>query len=101
VEISADPVLEALFAELREFPLPPTRARPVAITTAQDGSGVFVPLQLVTDAGMLSLISTTTVFGTTIDVTLAEIALECFSPADADTAERLRRAAQAEQPISA
>jgi transcriptional regulator with XRE-family HTH domain len=91
VEISADPALEELFAELRDYPLPPTRVRHIASVT-QDGSGVFVPLQLTTEDGMLSLISTTTVFGTPVDVTLAEIALECFFPADADTAERLRRA---------
>lgn len=96
VEISADPVLEELFAELRDYPLPPTRVRHAPITIAHDGSGVFVPLQLATDSGMLSLISTTTVFGTPVDVTLAEIALECFFPADADTAEYLRRAAHAE-----
>jgi hypothetical protein len=43
---------------------------------------------------VLSAISTTTVFGTPIDVTLSEIALECFFPADAETAEQLRRAAE-------
>jgi len=42
---------------------------------------------------MLSFISTTTVFGTPVDVTLAELALETFFPADAATAERLQRAA--------
>ena len=39
---------------------------------------------------MLSLISTITVFGTPNDVTLAELALETFFPADAFTAEYLR-----------
>ena len=45
--------------------------------------------------GVLSFISTTTVFGTPVDVTLAELALETFFPADAQTAGRLR-AAQAD-----
>ncbi|MGO8916254.1 MAG: hypothetical protein ACLQJR_10130 [Stellaceae bacterium] len=32
----------------------------------------------------------TTVFGTPVDITLSELALEAFFPADAATAERLR-----------
>lgn len=53
----------------------------------------MVPLQLATDQGTLALFSTTTVFGTPIDVTLAELAIEAFYPADAATAEALRRLA--------
>ena len=52
----------------------------------------MVPLVLDTAAGRLSFISTTTVFGTPVDVTLAELALETFFPADAETAAALRRA---------
>jgi hypothetical protein len=51
-----------------------------------------VPLRLVTDAGVLSFFSTTTVFGTPVDVTLSELALEAFFPADEVTAEALRAA---------
>jgi len=51
---------------------------------------VVVPLRLASAAGELSLIGTTTVFGTPMDVTLAELAIESFFPADADTAQRLR-----------
>jgi len=35
--------------------------------------------------GVLRFISTTTVFGTATDVTLSELVLECFYPADAET----------------
>jgi hypothetical protein len=55
-----------------------------------------VPLRLRVERGgePLSLISTTTVFGTPLDVTLAEIAIECFFPADERTrAALLERAA--------
>ena len=86
-EVSADPVL----AELRDYPLPSVRGRLTALAAADDGTGVLVPLQLATEGGVLSMASTTTVFGTPVDVTLSEIALECFFPADADSAERLRR----------
>jgi hypothetical protein len=53
---------------------------------------VVVPLRLTTDDGVLSFISTTTVFGTPVDITLSELALETFFPADAATADALRKA---------
>ena len=43
-------------------------------------AGVVVPLQLVTDGGTLSFLSTTTVFGTPVDVTLSELAVKRSSP---------------------
>ena len=52
-----------------------------------------MPFRLVTDGGILSFISTTTVFGTPVDITLSELALEAFFPADSATAEALRRLA--------
>jgi hypothetical protein len=42
---------------------------------------------------ILSFFSTTMVFGTPVDVTLSELALETFFPADAPTAERMRNIA--------
>lgn len=50
-----------------------------------------MPLELDTAQGRLSLLSTTTVFGTPVEVTLSELAVEAFYPADDATAERLRR----------
>jgi hypothetical protein len=52
---------------------------------------VFVPLKLVTEVGLLSFISTTTIFGTPRDITLSELALEAFFPADPETAAIVRR----------
>jgi hypothetical protein len=90
IEQTADVVLIDLLAEFSKFPatnmlkarMPPPR---------DETAGVFVPLQLVTDAGKLSFLSTTTVFGTPVDVTLSELALECFFPADDATAQALQR----------
>ena len=45
-----------------------------------------MPLRIRTPMGTLSFISTITVFGTPVDVTLSELALEQFFPADAETA---------------
>jgi len=46
---------------------------------------VAVPLRLRSHAGVLSFLSTVTVFGTAIDLTLAELSLEAFYPADEAT----------------
>jgi hypothetical protein len=53
---------------------------------------LVVPLVVETRLGTLSFISTTTVFGTPVDITLAELALESFFPADAATAAALQGA---------
>ena len=92
VEATADPVLVALLRELLAYPSPsaPRPPRP-----ARDYAGMVVPFELATEAGVLAFFSTTTVFGTPVDVTLSELALECFYPADAGTAEILQRAGQA------
>ena len=52
---------------------------------------VAVPLRLHTEHGPLSFLSTTMVFGTPVDVTLSELAIEAFFPADAATADLLQR----------
>jgi hypothetical protein len=49
-----------------------------------------VPLRYEFRGTELSLLSTTTVFGTPRDVTVSELAIESFFPADAATAEFLR-----------
>jgi hypothetical protein len=55
----------------------------------RDHAGVVIPLRLRSEHGVLSFLSTTTVFGTPVEVTLEELALETFFPADARTAEVL------------
>jgi len=86
IEVSADPKLAQLHDELLAFPAPAANARETHI----DVQSVVVPLQLAMNGAVLSFISTTTVFGTPIDVTLSELALESFFPADEKTAEFLR-----------
>jgi hypothetical protein len=57
-----------------------------------DYAGVVVPIELRTGDGVLAFFSTTTVFGTPVDITLAELAVESFFPADEATANALRSA---------
>lgn len=94
LELSADPVLADLLEELQAYPS--GRGDRQSLVPPNDLGGVVVPLQVATSAGTLSLFSTTTVFGTPLDVTLAELALECFYPADAATGEALRTLASRE-----
>jgi len=88
VERSGDAQLAALHAELAAYP---TRGD----APVHDAGAIAVPLRLRVDglAEPLSLISTTTVFGTPVDVTLSELALECFYPADDATRAALQRLA--------
>ncbi len=80
---SADPALAELLAEIGALPAPPTA---VGRPHGADYGGVAIPLRLASEAGPLSFISTTTVFGTAIDVTLSELMLETFFAADEHTA---------------
>ena len=90
IAVTSDPVLADLLQELSAYPVNDTLAA-LDAGPPTDHGGVLVPLQLVTEAGLLSLISTTTVFGTPRDITLSELALEAFFPANAETAAILRR----------
>jgi transcriptional regulator with XRE-family HTH domain len=92
IATTGDAQLQALHDELAAYPA--GKAGAPAATDAQAGggelAGVLVPFQLRTEAGVLSFISTTTIFGTPVDVTLQELAVESFFPADAATAQALR-----------
>jgi hypothetical protein len=91
VDVSADPVLDALAVELAAYPVPP-QAEPGDVEPHH--GDVIIPMRLATERGVLSFLSTTTIFGTPVDVTLSEIALETFFPADAETANALRALAK-------
>jgi hypothetical protein len=75
-------VLAGLLTELRSYPGGSAR-------TGDGYGGVAVPLRLRAGEAVLSFLSTTTMFGTPIDVTLAELAIEAFLPADEATAAAL------------
>ncbi|WP_293908188.1 helix-turn-helix transcriptional regulator [Phenylobacterium sp.] len=89
-ELTADPGLIALIEEIRGYPKPPAPDR-----RPEDFGGVAIPFQLMVGDTLLSLFGTTTVFGTPVDITLSELTLETFFPADASTAEALRAAHEA------
>ena len=99
VDASADAKLNELLEELKAYQRP--RGTAIAMPAPKrDFGNVVVPLQLMTPEGVLSFFSTTTVFGTPVDITLAEIAIEAFYPADKATAEAVRKAAGAKPPTA-
>lgn len=93
IRATADPQLAELLTELLSYPAP---SAAIAKSRAEEDAEppIVVPLKLQLGETVLSLISATTVFGTPVDVTLSELALETFFPADAATAEALRAAAK-------
>ena len=82
-EATADPELMKLYSELKAYRI---RARSAPLSS----DNVAIPFKLRMDGAVLSFISTTMIFGTPVDITLSELALETFFPADEFTAERMR-----------
>ncbi|WP_043202062.1 helix-turn-helix domain-containing protein [Paraburkholderia acidipaludis] len=89
IDASADPALASLHDELAAYPPPPGAPAPQDTADAV-GHHIAVPLRVRTSLGDLSFYSTTTVFGTPVDITLSELAIEAFFPADPQTAAALR-----------
>jgi transcriptional regulator with XRE-family HTH domain len=89
--LTGDPRLSELRDEMLAYPGP---ADPVPDAPPSPGQAVAVGLRLRPPAGQpgpeLAFFSTITTFGTAVDVTVAELAVEAFFPADAQTAEHLR-----------
>ncbi len=89
-ERSGDGAPMALAEELAGYPLPPG-VRPYRPPRTDRLAGIAVPLLLRIGAERLSFISTTTVFGTAVDITVAGLTIETFLPADAATSRFLRQ----------
>jgi transcriptional regulator with XRE-family HTH domain len=85
IEASGDAGLIALREELAGY----------AVEANDNGggavNGIAVPLVLDTVAGRIRFVSTVTIFGTPVDITLSELAIEAFFPADAGSAELLQK----------
>jgi transcriptional regulator with XRE-family HTH domain len=87
---SGDPALAALFDELAALPAEDGRHEHEDSAVGE----IAVPLRLRHDDGELAFISTVTTFGTATDITVSELAIESFFPADARTAGALRKYAR-------
>jgi transcriptional regulator with XRE-family HTH domain len=87
IHATGDETLAALLAELKGYP---ESLGSEAVSLPGEHHGVLMPFQFNTGHGVLNLVSTTTVFGSPVDITLQELALETFFPADEGTASALR-----------
>ena len=88
IQLTGDAGLASLLDELRAYPVAPAAH---GVQLAGEHAGVVMPFQSRTNAGVLNFISTTAIFGSPVDVTLQELAMETFFPADPLTAEALLR----------
>ncbi|MFL9960135.1 helix-turn-helix transcriptional regulator [Paraburkholderia sediminicola] len=95
IDVSGDEALSALRDELAAYPAP--AGADAADNDETAVNQIAVPLRLRTPIGVLSFFSTTTVFGTPVDVTLSELAIEAFFPADQQTAAALREFAESQR----
>jgi hypothetical protein len=89
ITLTADPILIDLQKELDGYSNRPKHR----VAAPTDVAAVVVPLRLRLGEAILSFFSTTMVFGTPVDITLSELALESFFPVDAATAAKVRELA--------
>jgi transcriptional regulator with XRE-family HTH domain len=86
---SGDPFLHELHEELSGYPGGDGAGQPDGAAEAAD---VVLPMRIRVGDAELSFLSTTTVFGSPLDITVAELAIESFYPADGATASFMRTA---------
>ncbi|MGI8336075.1 helix-turn-helix domain-containing protein [Actinomadura scrupuli] len=86
IALTADPDASALLAELEAYPCD----QPEPDHEPSGPGEIVVPLRLRHGDGELTFFSTVTTFGTPLDITVAELAIEAFYPADDATAAVLR-----------
>ena len=83
--LTADPELERLYEELSTYP-------GVALEPPNDGRAgneIVLPLRVSAGERELAFFSTVSTFGTAVEITLAELMIEAFYPANAATAAHL------------
>jgi transcriptional regulator with XRE-family HTH domain len=83
VERIGAPQLQALYDELSDYP-------GGGESDVGPSNDIFVPLRIRTRLGELSFFSTVATFGAAVDITVAELGIESFFPADAATGEAMR-----------
>jgi transcriptional regulator with XRE-family HTH domain len=82
----AGPDLVRLYDELRAYPCD----QPAPESELPGPGDIVIPLRLRHGDRELAFLSTVATFGTPLDITVAELSIESFFPADADTADALR-----------
>ena len=86
VVLTGDESLAALLDEIGGYPAPSD-----AESDGAGGGEIAVPLRLRMGDVVLSFLSTVATFGTAVDITVSELSIESFFPADAETAQYLSK----------
>ncbi|MFC0624279.1 helix-turn-helix domain-containing protein [Kribbella deserti] len=86
---TADPELQDLYDELRGYPCD----QPEPLLELPGPGEVVVPLRIRAGDRELAFLSTVATFGTPLDITVSELVIESFFPADDATADALRELA--------
>jgi transcriptional regulator with XRE-family HTH domain len=95
IEVTRDPELESLYEELVAYPgVAPEHGR----SNPPPRNDILLMHELRLEDTQLALFSTLTTFGTARDLTLAELTIEAFYPANSQTAEALTAAVPRTQP---
>jgi hypothetical protein len=89
IAVTGDPTLEALHEEVSSYPNV-MQIEPLSTVSNVDEPQLLVPFRLSTPQGELSLFTTLTTFGTPLDVTIDELAIELFFPAN-DRSDQILR----------
>ncbi|MFG2717695.1 helix-turn-helix domain-containing protein [Streptomyces sp. NPDC048416] len=82
--------LRALYEEVAAHPVPDGGETPPGDTQAHQAFPFALPLRIEHAGTVLSFISTIATFNTPMDVTVSELAIETFLPADPETAKYLQ-----------
>jgi transcriptional regulator with XRE-family HTH domain len=87
--MAGDDKLDQLLAELKDYP----NVSEASTLAVEPADLLFAPLIITSRGRQLTFFSTLATFGTALDITMAELAIESFYPGDAETAEALRQVA--------
>jgi transcriptional regulator with XRE-family HTH domain len=93
IVLTGDPALVALLEEVSSYPNV-AQIVPMLTSASKSDPPILVPFQMSTPLGELSLFTTLTTFGTPLDVTIDELAIELFFPADDRSDEMLHEMAR-------
>ncbi|MGW3247529.1 helix-turn-helix domain-containing protein [Streptomyces sp. NPDC001070] len=90
IAMSGHGPLRALYAELISYPVPQGRDADGSASADTEVFPFALPMRIEHGGRVLSFISTATTFNTPMDVTVSELAIETFLPADPETAAALQ-----------
>ncbi|MFD8418906.1 helix-turn-helix domain-containing protein [Streptomyces sp. NPDC059466] len=82
--------LRALYEEVAAYPVPPSDPEPAGTEATEPVAHFALPLRIEHDGRILSFVSSISTFNTPMDVTVSELAIETFLPADPATVKYLQ-----------